>query len=205
MAGKSEGNKGIEYYAQLPHPILVHQIEDEGVKYWMAEIPDLPGCKSHGATVEEAIASVEKAKRDWIADSLDAGESVPVPVDRLRYSGKTLVRMSRSLHRSLALLADSEKLSLNQMIVTILAKEVGRLDVLNRAEDKMDRLLEKIQELVERDQRSDAVMSIVRARVGQTEERRLNVVGTAEPKKSYKASDAPEAQAKTRRRPQPGR
>ena len=202
MAGKSEGNKGIEYYAQLPHPILVHQIEDEGVKYWMAEIPDLPGCKSHGATVEEAIASVEEAKRDWIADSLDAGESVPVPVDRVRYSGKTLVRMSRSLHRGLALLADSEKLSLNQLIVTILAKEAGRLDVLNRAEDKMDRLLEKIQELVERDQRSDAVMSIVRARVGQTEERRLNVVGTAEPKKSYKASDAPEAQAKTRRRPQ---
>jgi hypothetical protein len=41
-------------------------------------------------------------------------------------------------------MADSEKLSLNQLIVTILAKEIGRLNVLNRAEDKMDELLEKI-------------------------------------------------------------
>ncbi len=203
MAGKAKDNKGIEYYAQLPYPILLHQVEDEGVKYWMAEIPDLPGCRSHGATLEEAIDSVEEAKRDWIADSLDARESVPVPVDRARYSGKTLVRMSRSLHRALALLADSEKLSLNQLIVTILAKEAGRLDVLNRAEDKMDRLLEKMQELVERDQRSDAVMSIVRARVGQTEDRRLNVVGTAETKKTYKGSSARDAQSKTRRRASP--
>ncbi len=201
MAGISKDNKGIEYYAQLPYPILLHQVEDEGVKHWMAEIPDLPGCKSHGATVQEAIASVDEAKRDWIADSLEARETVPGPVDRVRYSGKTLVRMSRSLHRALALLADSEKLSLNQLIVTILAKEVGRLDVLNRAEDKMDRLFEQMQELVERDQRSDAVMSIVRARVGQTEDRRLNVVGTAEPGKTYKAADVRDAQAKTRRRP----
>ena len=141
--------KGIEYYMQLPYSILLHEIEDEGEKYWIAEVPELPGCKSHGSTVEEAVNSVEEAKKDWILDSLESGEEVPTPTERDRYSGKMLVRMSRSLHRSLALIADTEKLSLNQLIVTMLAKEVGRLNVLNRVEDKVDSLLQKIDHVLE--------------------------------------------------------
>ncbi len=144
MKGEIKEQKGIEYYMQLPYSILLQEVEDEGEKYWIAELPELPGCKSHGSTVEDAVKSVEEAKKDWILDSLKEGEEVPTPVERDRYSGRTLVRMSRSLHRSLALIADAEKLSLNQLIVTMLAKEVGRLNVLNRVEDKVDSLLQKI-------------------------------------------------------------
>lgn len=144
--------KGIEYYMQLPYSILLHQIEDQGKSYWMAEFPELPGCTSHGSTIDEAVQSVEEAKKDWILDSLEEGEQVPVPIDRDRFSGKTLVRMSRSLHRALALLAESERLSLNQLIVTILAKEVGRLGVLNRVEEKLDELLDKVNDVIERDE-----------------------------------------------------
>ena len=144
MKGEIKEQKGIEYYMQLPYSILLQEVEDEGEKYWIAEVPELPGCKSHGSTVEDAVKSVEEAKRDWILDSLKEREEVPTPVERDRYSGRMLVRMSRSLHRSLALMADAEKLSLNQLIVTMLAKEVGRLNVLNRVEDKVDSLLQKI-------------------------------------------------------------
>jgi len=149
VKGETKEQKGIEYYMQLPYSILLHQVEDEGVKYWIAEVTELPGCKSHGSTVEEAVKSVEEAKKDWILDSLKEGEEVPVPVERDRYSGRMLVRMSRSLHRSLALIADAEKLSLNQLIVTMLAKEAGRLNVLNRVEDKVDSLLQKIDHVLE--------------------------------------------------------
>lgn len=149
MKGRVKEQKGIEYYMQLPYSILLHEIEDEGEKYWIAEIPELPGCKSHGSTVEQAVMSVEEAKKDWIIDSLEEGEEVPVPIERDRFSGKTLVRMSRSLHRALSLMAETEKLSLNQLIVTILAKEVGRLAVLNRAEEKLDKLLDKINDVLE--------------------------------------------------------
>lgn len=152
MERRVNEKKGIEYYTQLPYSILLHQVEDEGKKYWIAEVPELPGCKSHGSTVEEAVDSVEEAKKDWIADSLEKGEDVPVPVERDRYSGRMLVRMSRSLHRALSLMADSEKLSLNQLIVTILAKEVGRLNVLSRAEDKIDRLLDRVNDFLEKDE-----------------------------------------------------
>ena len=149
MKGRVKEQKGIEYYMQLSFSILLHEVEDEGEKYWIAEVTELPGCKSHGSTIEEAVKSVEEAKKDWILDSLEAGEEVPTPVERDRYSGKMLVRMSRSLHRSLALIAEVEKLSLNQLIVTMLAKEVGRLSVLNRVEDKVDNLLQKISDVLE--------------------------------------------------------
>lgn len=153
MEGRlKEEKRGIEYYLQLPYSILLHQVEDEGKKYWIAEVPELPGCKSHGSTVQEAVESVEEAKKDWIADSLERGEDVPVPVERDRYSGKMLVRMSRSLHRALSLMAESEKLSLNQLIVTILAKEVGRLSVLNRVEDKLDKLLDRVNDVLEKEE-----------------------------------------------------
>lgn len=149
MKGKIKEQKGIEYYMKLPYSILLHEVEDEGEKYWIADVTELPGCKSHGSTVEEAVKSVEEAKKDWILDSLKEGEEVPTPVERDRYSGRMLVRMSRSLHRSLALIADTEKMSLNQLIVTMLAKEAGRLNVLNRVEDKVDSLLQKINHVLE--------------------------------------------------------
>ncbi len=149
MKRREKEQKGIKYYMDLSYSILLHEAEEEGEKYWIAEIPELPGCKSHGSSVEEAVKSVEEAKKDWILDSLKEGEQVPTPVERDRYSGRMLVRMSRSLHRSLAVMAEAEKLSLNQLIVTMLAKEAGRLSVLNRVEDKVDNLLQKIDHVLE--------------------------------------------------------
>jgi antitoxin HicB len=146
---KVKEQKDIQYYMRLPYSILVHEIEDGGKKYWMAEFPELPGCVSHGLTVDEAVKNAEEAKKDWILDSLEEGDEVPAPIDRDRFSGKTLVRMSRSLHRALSLMAESENLSLNQLIVTMLAKEVGRLGVLNRVEEKLDNLLDRLNEGIE--------------------------------------------------------
>lgn len=143
-----DNQKAVEYYMQLPYSMLLHEVDDEGEKYWIAEIPELPGCKSHGSTVAEAVESIEEAKKDWIQDSLEKGEEVPVPVERDRYSGKTLLRMSPSLHRALSLMAESEKLSLNQLLVTILAKEVGRFNVLNRVEKKIDNLLDRVNDVL---------------------------------------------------------
>jgi len=170
--------KDIEYYMQLPYSILLHEVEDDGKRYWMAEVPELPGCKSHGSTVEEAVKSVEEAKKDWILDSLKEGEEVPVPVERDRYSGKILVRMSRSLHRSLSLLAEAEKLSLNQLIVTMLAKDVGRFSVLNRVEQKIDDLLDRIDDVLVEERRAPS-WNLLRILAQPYEAEQYLVVGAA--------------------------
>jgi antitoxin HicB len=132
--------RGIDYYMQLAYSVLLHEIEDDGEKYWIAEVVELPGCKSHGSTVSEAVKNVEEAKRAWIMDSLERGEEIPLPIERERFKGKTLVRMSRSLHRALALIAQAEGVSLNQLIVNILAKQVGQFNISSRVEDKIDEL-----------------------------------------------------------------
>ena len=44
----------------------------EGGGYFI-EFPDLPGCMSDGATIEEALANGAEAKRDWIAAMRQAG------------------------------------------------------------------------------------------------------------------------------------
>lgn len=187
MKTRAKEQKEIEYYMDLPYSILLHEVDEEGEKYWIAEVPELPGCKSHGSSVEEAVKSVEEAKKDWILDSLKSGEEVPTPVERDRYSGRMLVRMSCSLHRSLALIAEAEKLSLNQLIVTMLAKEAGRLSVLNRVEDKVNNLLQKIDHILEEEGVNIPFSKSIRI-IGQPQEREQYII-------SDTFTDAPVARA----------
>lgn len=70
-------NKGIEYYLSLAYPILlVYDSEDE---YWIARIPDLPGCTSDGANPNEAVKNVADAQHAWIEVCIERGHEVPLP------------------------------------------------------------------------------------------------------------------------------
>ena len=95
--------------------------EDEG---FIALASDLPGCSAFGATRAEALDELQDAMTAWVSAAEAAGNPVPLP-SRLpspsSHSGKTLVRMSKSLHAELAQEADSEGVSLNSHICFILA------------------------------------------------------------------------------------
>lgn len=49
--------------------------EDDG--RWLAEVTDLPGVMSYGASREEAVAHAKALALRTIADRLDHGEDVP--------------------------------------------------------------------------------------------------------------------------------
>ena len=49
---------------------------------WVADIPDLQACSAQGATAEQALAEVEKARDLWIDAARAAGKPVPVPTYR---------------------------------------------------------------------------------------------------------------------------
>lgn len=51
---------------------------DDGTVAYVAEIPELPGCKSHGASIEEARVNLAQAQRDYI-EALQA-EGLPIPM-----------------------------------------------------------------------------------------------------------------------------
>ena len=51
----------------------------DGSLAYVAEIPDLPGCMSHGSTVEEARQNLEDAKREYLAALGERGLPIPTP------------------------------------------------------------------------------------------------------------------------------
>jgi predicted RNase H-like HicB family nuclease len=53
-------------------------IEDAGLNY-SAYVPDLPGCISVGATVEEATKNIHDAIELYIAAMIEYGSEVPRP------------------------------------------------------------------------------------------------------------------------------
>ena len=44
---------------------------------WVADIPDLQYCSAFGATAEEALAEVERARELWLEVARDTGEPIP--------------------------------------------------------------------------------------------------------------------------------
>ena len=46
---------------------------------YVVTVPELPGCRTHGATYEEAIKNALEAIELWILDAENAGEPIPAP------------------------------------------------------------------------------------------------------------------------------
>ena len=65
----------------------------EIILYWsaedavfIAEVPELPGCKAHGDTQEEALANVKEAMHLWLDTAREFGDPIPEPRGRLMYA-----------------------------------------------------------------------------------------------------------------------
>jgi len=57
----------------------IHVFYSDEDRSWVADIPDLEACAALGATAEQALAAVEKARNLWLASARDAGKPIPVP------------------------------------------------------------------------------------------------------------------------------
>jgi predicted RNase H-like HicB family nuclease len=117
--------RSVAEYLTLPYTFKVRR--DDRDEVFVARVEELPGCSAHGAAVEEAIANLRDSMKEWIEDSLEAGDPVPLPAEEVGLpSGKWLQRVPRSLHLKLIRLAKDEGVSLNQLVNTALAEAVGR-------------------------------------------------------------------------------
>jgi len=117
--------KTLAYYENLKYPIEI--LEDEDA--YVASIPDLPGCVSYGDTIEQAMESLRSVKKLWLEGRLEANLSIPEPAELEEYSGRFVLRISRSLHKALQREAKREGLSLNQHIGQILAERHELVDL----------------------------------------------------------------------------
>jgi len=92
---------------------------------YLAEVPELPGCVTHGETVLEAAQNAEECIEAWIEMALEAGDPLPVPAVEKHWSGRFVARIPRDLHADLALEAERQGVSLNQYVVAQLAAASG--------------------------------------------------------------------------------
>ena len=91
---------------------------------YIAGATDLPGCSAGGETQADALSELEHAIQAWIEAAGSAGNHIPRPSNpavKSQYSGRLVLRMPKAQHAKLAAKAAAEGVSLNQLIVYLLA------------------------------------------------------------------------------------
>ena len=55
-------------------------------QFFLAEVPELPGCMADGATYQEALNNVEVIIKEWIETVRELGRTVPETKGRFLYA-----------------------------------------------------------------------------------------------------------------------
>jgi predicted RNase H-like HicB family nuclease len=124
---KIESLYPFEAYSHVLSPISA---EDGGG--FMFTMPDIPGVVADGETMDAAIADGREAFETTVSALLDMGREVPQPTLRgedfapIAASGKFVSRVPRSMHMQLVARAKREGVSLNTLVLTLIAEGLGR-------------------------------------------------------------------------------
>lgn len=133
-----------EEYLKRPYARIL--IPDAGK--FTAEILEFPGCFAYGDTPEEALQHLERSAESWVEAALEQGQEIPEPYSSVGFSGNFALRMPRGLHRRAARLAERDRVSLNQYLVTAVAERVGAEDALRRLAEYLQRSITTITTIV---------------------------------------------------------
>ncbi len=102
---------------------LVWSSEDEA---YVATVPELPGLSALGDTAEEAAREVARAAEVFVEVLAESGCPIPSPLKLASFSGQFRMRVPVSMHEMLVIRARHEGVSLNTLIVSLLAEGLGR-------------------------------------------------------------------------------
>ncbi|MDZ4063699.1 MAG: type II toxin-antitoxin system HicB family antitoxin [Coriobacteriia bacterium] len=115
------GGERVREYMAVEYPVEVTKDEFG----YFVRVPDLPGCESNGDSLEEAFRAIEEARELWITAALESKRAIPLPRGEDDYSGKFVVRVGSAIHRDLVRIAAHEGVSLNSLVLGLLARETG--------------------------------------------------------------------------------
>jgi antitoxin HicB len=88
---------------------------------WLASFPDLPGCVADGESPEEALRNAAEAESAWIAANDKWGKA------KVEKPARLVARLPRGIHRDLQERARAEGVSVNTMMVTLIAHGLGEI------------------------------------------------------------------------------
>ena len=101
---------------------------------FVAVIPGIKGLSALGATCEKALSELHIAAEAYFDALKAAGKPLPLPEKVIPFSGQLRLRMPKSLHAALSNEAESENISLNTYIVSLLSERHVERNLLNKIE-----------------------------------------------------------------------
>ena len=105
----------VKDYMKLPYTRLVQEMNDESGHYFYGRILELDGCQTTADTLEELYADLNDIMESYLEIKIENNLPIPIPETAEKYSGKFLVRLPKTLHQRLAIEANKEGVSLNQL------------------------------------------------------------------------------------------
>lgn len=109
MSAKGKKASKAEHYTYT----VTWEPEDE---VFVGRVAEFDLLAAHGNTPAAALKEIEFVVGAVIEDLEESGKPVPEPFSHRHYSGKTVLRMSQQLHRTLAQEAAAQGVSLNDWI-----------------------------------------------------------------------------------------
>ena len=89
---------------------------------YVAEVPELPGCATHGKTYEQAVRNAQDAIETWIEGARESKYPIPEPLTERKFSGKFITRINPELHRALTIKAKTEGKTINGFVEELIEK-----------------------------------------------------------------------------------
>lgn len=130
----------LQDYLAMEYPFNVIADPDGG---YVIVFPDLPGCLTQIENLDEVGPMADEIRRLWIETGFERGNAIPLPSFPEEYSGRFVIRIPPSLHRTLAERAKRENMSLNQYVTLRLA--CG--DAQSQIEVRLDRIEQHLKAL----------------------------------------------------------
>jgi predicted HicB family RNase H-like nuclease len=108
--------------AYKPEDYAYSVIWSEADHAYIGRVVEFPSLAAHGHSPVAALQEITAVVRYVLEDLAEAGEEIPPPLSKRPFSGKLHLRMPAELHRTLALEAAQQHLSLNQWITLKLSR-----------------------------------------------------------------------------------
>lgn len=110
------------------YTIVVKRVPADGEHVFRATVKELPHLAEYANSFTEAYELAVDAIETLFAAANEEGRDFPAPIadGEADFSGRVTLRMPRSLHRQMSEQADSEGISFNQYLVSVLAYAAAR-------------------------------------------------------------------------------
>ena len=106
------------------YPISIKWSDEDGG--YVATIPGVQGLSALGESTDEALSELKVAADAYFKSLKKAGRPMPVLEKITPFSGQLRLRMPKSLYGELSQAAESEGVSLNTYLISLLASEHTR-------------------------------------------------------------------------------